>query len=244
LVLFDNFRSAFALSGPTAGKITGKPPTFDEMAQFFSINTTHPQGRLIKKAAQIVRDGGVIGYPTDSCYALGCHLGDKAASDRLRRMRGIDDKHNLTIVCADLAQVAMFARVDNARFRFLKTLAPGAFTFILEATKELPRRALHARRKTIGVRIPDHAVVRALLGELQGPLLSATAILPGDRDAVSDAGRLRARLEHELALVLDAGRCGTEPTTVVDLTGPQAIVVRLGAGRLPGDLLPSWEMRA
>lgn len=200
------------------------------MAQYFSIHPTHPQQRLIMQAANIVRDGGVIGYPTDSCYALGCHLGDKDAADRLRRIRDVDEKHHLTIVCSDLAQVALFARVDNARFRFIKQLAPGGYTFILEATKEMPRRALHARRKTIGVRIPRHAVVRALLEAIGEPLLSATAIIPGDSEAVSDALELRTRLEHDLALVLDAGPCGTVPTTVIDLTGPQAQVVRQGAG--------------
>lgn len=200
------------------------------MAQYFSINPTHPQQRLIMQAASIVRDGGVIGYPTDSCYALGCHLGDKDAADRLRRIRDVDEKHHLTIVCSDLAQVALFARVDNARFRFIKQLVPGGYTFILEATKEMPRRALHARRKTIGVRIPRHAVVLALLEAIGEPLLSATAIIPGDSEAVSDALELRTRLEHDLALVLDAGPCGTVPTTVIDLTGPQAQVVRHGAG--------------
>ncbi|MBM3347979.1 MAG: threonylcarbamoyl-AMP synthase, partial [Betaproteobacteria bacterium] len=180
----------------------------------------------------IVRDGGVIGYPTDSFYALGCHLGDKDAADRLRRIRDVDEKHHLTIVCGDLAQVALFARVDNARFRFIKQLVPGCYTFILEATKEMPRRALHARRKTIGVRIPRHAVVQALLEAIGEPVLSTTAIIPGDREAVSDARELRTRLQHDLALVLDAGPCGDVPTTVIDLSGPQAQVLRQGAGQV------------
>ncbi len=202
------------------------------MAQFFSIHPSHPQSRLIAQAARIVREGGVIGYPTDSCYALGCHFGDKDAADRLRKIRGADEKHHLTLVCSNLSQIAQFAKVDTARFRFIKQLVPGSFTFILEATKEMPRRALHSRRKTIGVRIPQHAVTQALLDALGEPLLSTTAILPGEESAVSDAARLRAALEHQIELVLDAGACGVVPTTVIDLTGPQAVVLRQGAGNL------------
>jgi len=209
------------------------------VAQFFSVHPTHPQHRLIAQAAQIIRKGGVIGYPTDSSYALGCHLADKDSADRLRRIRGVDEKHHLTLVCSDLSQVAVFAKVDTVRYRFLKQHAPGSFTFILEATKEVPRRTLNPKRKTIGVRIPGHPVVQALLAELGEPLLSATAILRGETDAVSDAQLLREALEHELALVLDAGACGIEPTTVIDLTGDQAVVLRQGAGRVESDMFLS-----
>lgn len=200
------------------------------MAQYFAIHPTHPQARLIGQAAQIVRAGGVIAYPTDSCYAFGCHLGDKDALERLRRIRGIDDKHHLTLVCGDLSAVAQFARIDNSRFRLLKRLLPGSYTFILEATREIPRRALNAKRKTIGVRVPSHPVTLALLRELGEPLLSTTAILPGEDAALAEAQDIRARLEHQLALVMDGGTCGTLPTTVVDLTGNEAIIVREGAG--------------
>lgn len=200
------------------------------MAQYFAIHPTHPQLRLVAQAARIVRAGGVIGYPTDSCYALGCHLGDKQAVERLRRIRDVDERHHLTLVCKDLAQVALFARVDNARYRLMKQLVPGSYTFILEATRQIPRRVLHVRRKTIGVRIPEHAVVRALLEELGEPLLSTTAILPGDELPVSDAQDLRARLEHQVDLVLDAGSCGIVPTTIIDLTATQPLLIRAGLG--------------
>lgn len=200
------------------------------MAQYFAIHPTHPQLRLIAQAAQIVQAGGVIAYPTDSCYAFGCHLGDKDAVERLRRIRGIDDKHHLTLVCGDLSAVAQFARIDNARFRLLKQLLPGSYTFILEATREIPRRALNAKRKTIGIRVPSHPVTLALLRELGEPLLSASAILPGEDSALAEATDIRAKLEHQLALVMDAGACGTVPTTVIDLTGERAVIIREGAG--------------
>jgi len=200
------------------------------VAQYFSIHPTHPQHRLIVQAARIVRDGGVIGYPTDSCYALGCHIGDKDAMERMRRIRRVDDRHHLTLMCRDLSEIALFAKVDNAQYRLLKRLTPGSYTFILEATRELPRRILHSRRKTIGIRIPEHPVVAALLAELNEPLLSTTAILPDDENPVSDGEELRARVEHDVDLVLDSGSCGLEPTTVVDLTGKQPEVVRKGRG--------------
>lgn len=200
------------------------------MSQYFEIHADHPQHRLIARAAEIVRGGGVIAYPTDSCYALGCHLGDKDAMHVLRRIRGVDERHHFTLMCRDLSEIGTYARVDNQRYRLLKALTPGSYTFILESTKEVPRRLLHPRRRTIGLRVPDHRVAQALLAELGEPILSATLILPGDAAPLDDAREIRARLEHELALVLDGGSCGTEPTTVVDLTGPVATVVREGRG--------------
>jgi tRNA threonylcarbamoyl adenosine modification protein (Sua5/YciO/YrdC/YwlC family) len=202
------------------------------VAQYFQIHPTHPQPRLIGRAAQIVRDGGVIAYPTDSCYALGCHTGDKAAMERMRRIRQVDERHNLTLMCRDLSEIAVFARVDNAQYRLLKRLTPGSYTFILEATRELPRRLLHPKRKTIGIRVPEHPVTHALLEELGEPLLSTTAILPGDEAPANDGLELRERIEHELDLVLDCGPCGVLPTTVIDLTGPRPVVVRRGKGEV------------
>ena len=203
------------------------------MAQYFAVHPTHPQHRLVARAAGIVRDGGLIAYPTDSCYAFGCRTGDKGAMTRLRRLRGFDERHHLTLMCRDLSEVAIHARVDNARFRLLKALTPGSYTFILEATRELPRRILHVRRKTIGLRVPDHPVAHALLAELDEPLLSATAILPGMQIPFSDAQQIRERLEHQLDLVLDSGPCGTVPTTIIDLTGEEALIVRSGKGKPP-----------
>ena len=203
------------------------------MAQYFAVHPTHPQHRLVARAAGIVRDGGLIAYPTDSCYAFGCRAGDKGAMTRLRRLRGFDERHHLTLMCRDLSEVAIHARVDNARFRLLKALTPGSYTFILEATRELPRRILHVRRKTIGLRVPDHPVAHALLAELDEPLLSATAILPGMQIPFSDAQQIRERLEHQLDLVLDSGPCGTVPTTIIDLTGEEALIVRSGKGKPP-----------
>jgi len=202
------------------------------VAQYFTIHPTHPQQRLVARAARIVRDGGVIAYPTDSCYAFGCHTGDTKALATLRRLRGFDERHHLTLMCRDLSDIGNFARVNNAHYRLLKALTPGSYTFILEATRELPRRLLHARRKTIGIRVPDHAVAHALLLELGEPLLSATAFLPGDDLPANDAQEIRARLEHSLDLVLDAGPCGVVPTTILDLTGPDAVVIRQGRGSL------------
>jgi tRNA threonylcarbamoyl adenosine modification protein (Sua5/YciO/YrdC/YwlC family) len=200
------------------------------VAQYFVIHPTHPQPRLLSRAADIVRTGGVIAYPTDSCYALGCHVGDKAAMERLRRIRGVDERHHFTLMCRDLSELGTYARVDNAQYRLLKALTPGSYTFILEATKDLPRRILHPRRKTIGLRVPQHAVAHALLAELGEPLLSTTLILPGDTAPLDDARAIRVRLEHDVELVLDGGACGVEPTTVVDLTGPAPEVLRVGKG--------------
>ncbi len=200
------------------------------MSQYFAVHPTHPQPRLIAQAAAIIRDGGVIAYPTDSCYALGCHIGDKEAMQRLRAIRRIDDKHHLTLMCRDLSEIASYAQVDNVQYRLLRKLTPGSYTFILRASREVPRRLLHPRRKTIGMRVPEHAVAQALLAELGEPLLSATLSLPGDALPLNDGEEIRARLEHALDLVLDAGSCGIEPTTMVDLTGAVPELLRQGKG--------------
>lgn len=205
------------------------------MAQFFSVHPTHPQPRLVRQAAEIVRQGGLIAYPTDSCYALGCHIGDKDAMDRLRSVRGIDDKRHLTLMCRDLSEIAAYAMVDNVQYRLLKAATPGSYTFILRATREVPRRLMHPRRKTIGVRVPQHPVAHALLAELNEPMLSATLQLPGDEVPMSEGADIRARLEHQLDLILDAGHCGIVPSTVLDLTGDTPVVLRAGSG--PVDVL-------
>jgi len=202
------------------------------LAQYFAIHPTHPQPRLVRRAAAIVRGGGLIAYPTDSCYALGCQLGDARAVARLRRVRGVDARHHLTLMCRDLSEIGSYAILDNAQYRLLKSATPGSYTFILRATREVPRRLLHRRRKTIGVRVTRHAVARALLGELGEPMLSATLALPGDAVPLSEGRDIRERLERELDLVLDAGSCGTEPSTVIDLTGDAPLVVRRGKGAL------------
>ena len=202
------------------------------MAQYFAIHPTHPQPRLIRQAAEIVRRGGLIAYPTDSCYALGCHLGDAGAQARLRRVRGVDEKHHLTLMCRDLSEIAAYAIVDNAQFRLLKTATPGSYTFILRATREVPRRLMHPRRRTIGVRVPAHAAARALLAEIGEPMLSATLLLAGSDAAPSDAPQIRAALEHQLDLVIDSGPCGSVPSTVIDLTGEAPLVLRAGKGPL------------
>lgn len=202
------------------------------MAQFFAIHPTHPQARLIRQAADIVRRGGLIAYPTDSCYALGCHLGDADAQARLRRVRGMDEQHPLTLMCRDLAEIATYAIVDNAQFRLLKAATPGSYTFILRATREVPRRLMHPRRKRIGVRVPAHPAAHALLEEMGEPMLSATLLLPGGDVALSDAQQIRAALEHQLDLVIDSGPCGTAPSTVIDLTGAAPVVLRVGKGSL------------
>ena len=202
------------------------------MAQLFSIHPTHPQPRLIRQAADIVRAGGVIVYPTDSCYALGCHIGDKAAMERIRRVRGVDDRHHFTLVCRDLSDIGTFAKVNNAQYRLLKAHTPGSYTFILDATRELPRRLAHPKRATVGVRVPEHPVTHALLTELNEPLLSSTLMLPGDENPLNDAEAIRGRLEHEVDLILDGGACGIEPTTVIDLSGPEPILIRRGKGEV------------
>ena len=200
------------------------------MSQFFTIYPSNPQPRLIKQAADLVRNGAVIAYPTDSCYALGCHLGDKGAVARIRQIRGVDDKHHMTMVCRDLSELARYARVDNVQFRLLKNNTPGSYTFILEATKEVPKRLQHPKRSTIGMRIPDHPVALALLEELGEPLLSSTLILPTEEFAMNDAEQIRDLLQHQIDLVVDGGAVGLDPTTVIDLTKDTPVVVRLGKG--------------
>ena len=200
------------------------------MSQFFTLHRTHPEIRLIKRAVEIVRKGGLIAYPTDSCYALGCHIGDKAAMERIRRVRGVDERHHFTLLCRDLSDIGTFAKVNNAQYRLLKAHTPGTYTFILEATRELPRRLAHPKRATVGVRVPEHPVTHALLTELNEPLLSSTLIMQGDENPLNDAEAIRNRLEHEVDLILDGGACGIEPTTVIDLSGPEPILVRKGKG--------------
>jgi len=200
------------------------------MSQYFAVHPTHPQPRLIAQAAAIIRAGGVIAYPTDSCYAIGCQIGNKEAMQRLRTIRRIDDKHHLTLMCRDLSEIATYAQVDNVQYRLLKKITPGSYTFILQASREVPRRLLHPRRKTIGLRVPEHAVANALLAALGEPLLSATLILPGDAQPLNDAQEIRVRLEHALDLVLDGGSCGIDPTTMVDLTGALPQLLRQGKG--------------
>ncbi|MGK5014041.1 MULTISPECIES: L-threonylcarbamoyladenylate synthase [unclassified Janthinobacterium] len=200
------------------------------MSQFFHIHPENPQLRLIKQAAQIIQSGGVVALPTDSCYALVCQLDDKGAVERLRRIRGVDEKHHLTLLCRDLSELGLYARVDNRQFRLLKAGTPGAYTFILEATKEVPRRLSHPSRKTIGLRVPQHRIVQSLLEELGQPLLGATLTLPGDEDSLTDADTIRERLEKLVDLIVDGGVCAHGPSTVIDLTGPEPEVVRVGRG--------------
>jgi tRNA threonylcarbamoyl adenosine modification protein (Sua5/YciO/YrdC/YwlC family) len=200
------------------------------MSQFFQIHPENPQLRLIRQAAQIIQSGGIVALPTDACYALVARLDDKAAVERLRRIRGIDDKHHLTLLCRDLSEIALYSRVDNARYRLLKAATPGAYTFILEATKEVPRRLSHPSRKTIGLRVPDNAIAQALLAELGQPLLGTTLILPGEEHALSDPEEIRDGLEKLIDLVIDGGACRLEPTTVIDLTGPEPELIRQGLG--------------
>jgi tRNA threonylcarbamoyl adenosine modification protein (Sua5/YciO/YrdC/YwlC family) len=200
------------------------------LAQFISIHPTHPQARLAKQAAEIVRKGGLIAYPTDSSYALGCHLGDADALARLRRVRGVDEKHHLTLMCRDLSELGTYAIVDNRQYRMLRSATPGSYTFILRATREVPRRLLHPKRRTIGLRVPPHPVAQALLAALGEPMLSATLTLPGAQAPLADAEEIRAELESQLDLILDGGHCGNEPTTVVDLSDDEPVVVRVGKG--------------
>ena len=200
------------------------------MSQYFELHPLTPQTRLIRRAAAIVRDGGVIAYPTDSCYALGCHIGDKTALERVRRIRQADRHHHFTLVCRNLADVGRFAKLDTWQFRLIKACTPGPYTFLLPATTETPRRLQHERRRTIGVRIPDHPVPLLLLAELDEPLMSSTLMLPGDALPLTDGREIRARLEHEIAAVLDGGNCGVEPTTVIDLAVSPPVVVRVGKG--------------
>jgi len=205
------------------------------MSQLFTLHPQNPQVRLLKQAVQLLKGGGVLAVPTDSSYALVCQIDDKGAAERLRRIRQVDDKHHLTLLCRDLSELSAYARVDNRQYRLLKLATPGPYTFILEASKEVPRRVSHPSRKTIGLRVPEHRVLQALLEELGGPLLATTLILP-DGEALNDAEDIRGRLEHELAGIVDAGACALEPTTVIDLTpmgtGGEPAVLREGRGAL------------
>ena len=200
------------------------------MSQFFQIHPDNPQARLVRQAVDIIKQGGVVVYPTDSAYALGCHIGDKSALDRIRRIRKLDDQHNFTLVCRDLSEIATYAKVNNAVYRLLRHTTPGPYTFILPATSEVPRRLMHPKRKTIGLRVPDNVIAAALLADLGEPLMSVTLIMPGDEFPLIDPYDIRETLQHEVDLVIDGGYCGLEPTTVVDLADETPVVMRVGKG--------------
>lgn len=200
------------------------------MAQRFEVHPDNPQARFLKQAAQILDKGGIAAIPTDSSYALVCHLDDKAAAENLRRIRGVDDKHHLTLLCRDLSELASYARVDNKQFRLIKNATPGPFTFILEATKEVPRRVSHPSRRTIGLRVPDHKVTQDLLALLGQPLLATTLIPPGESEPLNDPEEIAERYDKLLQVIVDAGACPLQPTTVVDMSGDEAEIVRLGRG--------------
>lgn len=200
------------------------------MAQFFQIHPQNPQPRLIRRVVEILLDGGVIAYPTDSSYALGCQIGEKGAMERIRRLRRLDDKHNFTLVCRDLSEITSYAKIDNQGFRLLKVVTPGPYTLIYQATKQVPRRLLHPKRKTIGLRVPDNEICRALLAALDQPILSSTLILPGDDRPLTDPDDMRERLDHEVDVIIDGGFCGLEATTVVDMTHDAPVVLRVGKG--------------
>ena len=202
------------------------------MAQYFEVHPENPHARLLKQAVSLLEKGGILAVPTDSSYALVCHLDDKDAAERLRRIRGVDDKHHLTLLCRDLGELANYARVDNQQYRLLKSATPGPYTFILLASKEVPRRVSHPQRKTIGLRVPDHKTLNELLLLHGGPLLATTLIPKGETQPLNDAEDIRARYEHEVAAVIDAGACALEPTTVIDLSGGAPVVVREGRGSL------------
>ncbi len=200
------------------------------MSQFFQIHPDNPQQRLINQAVDIVKAGGVIAYPTDSAYALGCHIGDKAAVDKIRRIRQLDDKHNFTLVCRDLSELAVYAKVNNSCYRLLKNNTPGAYTFILPASSEVPRRLMHPKRRQIGLRVPENNIAQALLEALNEPLMSTTLILPGEDTPMTDPYEVRSMLEHELDLVIDGGFCGFEPTTVINMIDDVPELIRVGKG--------------
>jgi tRNA threonylcarbamoyl adenosine modification protein (Sua5/YciO/YrdC/YwlC family) len=202
------------------------------MSQFFRIHPDNPQPRLINQAVQIIKDGGLVALPTDSSYALACHLDDKDAVERLRRVRGIDDKQLLSLLVRDLSELSKFAMVDNQQYRLIKSVTPGPYVFVLQATKEVPRRLSHPSRKTIGLRVPDHAITLALLEALGEPLLASTLILPPDTEPLNDAEEIRERLEKQVELVIDAGACPAEPSTVIDLSSGEPVLVRAGRGSL------------
>ncbi len=200
------------------------------MAQYFEVHPDNPQPRLLKQAIALLEKGGILAVPTDSSYALVCHLDDKAAADKLRSIRGVDDKHHLTLLCRDLSELANYARVDNKQYRLLKAATPGAYTFILEASKEVPRRVSHPSRKTIGLRVPQHQVLQELLAHYGSALLATTLIAKGESEPLNDAQDIRERYEHQIAAVIDAGACALEPTTVIDLTGDEPELIRQGGG--------------
>jgi len=200
------------------------------MSQYFEVHPDNPQPRLLKQAVQILHGGGIAAIPTDSSYAFVCHLDDKAAAENLRRIRGVDDKHHLTLLCRDLSELASYARVDNRQYRLLKSGTPGPFTFILEATKEVPRRVSHPSRRTIGLRVPEHAVTHALLQQLGQPLLATTLIAPGETEPMNDPHEIRDRFQKLIQAVVDAGACPMQPTTVIDLTDEVPVLVRRGRG--------------
>ena len=202
------------------------------MAQFFEVHPENPQARLLKQAVALLEKGEVLAVPTDSSYALVCHLDDKAAADKLRRIRGVDDKHHLTLLCRDLSELANYAMVDNQQFRLVKSATPGPYTFILEATKEVPRRLSHPARRTIGLRVPEHKVLQALLELHHGPLLATTLIAPGETEPLNDAQDILERFKNQIAAVIDAGACAREPTTVIDLSSGEPVVIREGRGAL------------
>lgn len=204
------------------------------MAQFFQIHPENPQARLIKQAVEIIQQGGIIAYPTDSAYALACHIGDKKALDRIRQIRQLDKQHNFTLMCRDLSELATYAKVDNLTFRLLKNHTPGPYTFILSGTSEVPRRLIHPKRKTIGLRVPDNPIALELMAELGEPLMSSSLLLPGDEFPLIDPYDIRDTLEHHIDLVIDGGFCGMEPTTVIDLTGDAPVLARQGKGDFSG----------
>jgi len=200
------------------------------LSQFFTVHPTHPQARLLARAAEIVADGGLVVFPTDTTYALGCHIGDKRAVDRMRQIRQLSKTHHLTLICRDLSEISLYARVENFNYRRLKQHTPGPFTFVLPATREVPRRLVHPKRKTIGLRVPDCPVALGLLEALGEPMMSTTMQLPGAEFALTDAEDIRTHLEHQVDLIVDGGHCGVVPTTVVDLTEETAVVLRQGLG--------------
>jgi len=210
--------------------IPWEPLSSQVMAEFLELHPKNPQSRFIRMAVDVLLNHGIIVYPTDSCYALGCVMGAKDAMERIQRIRQTDKHHFFTLVCRDLSEISRFARVDNRQYRTLKAFTPGPYTFVLEATREVPRRLMNEKRRTVGIRVPDHPVVRMLLGELGEPLMSTTLLLPGDDMAMTDAGEVNDRIGHSVDLVLDGGNCGLDPTTVVDLTGPAPTVLRAGKG--------------
>ncbi|MGC5286689.1 L-threonylcarbamoyladenylate synthase [Micromonospora sp. DT231] len=200
------------------------------MARYYDVHPENPQPRIIGQVADLIRGGGLVAYPTDSCYALGVQLGNADGLDRIRQIRHLDDRHHFTLVCRDFAQLGQFVQISNSVFRLVKASTPGSYTFILPATKEVPRRMLHPKKRTVGVRVPRHTVTQALLAELGEPLVSSTLVMPGDDEPMTQGWEIKERLDHQLDAVLDAGDCGKEPTTVIDLSGPEPEILRRGAG--------------